>query len=516
MKLDVSIIAEAIKPLLTHNKMQYEISFNISGIRRYSEEQKTFSESIIYVMDEKQFCGIDPLKIRHVIVLSDDEIDSSAPLMTLIQVPCQTNPDDIVMKVQDMFDYFHAWEADITEKIFQKKPLQEIFDLACTNLTNPIALFDSGSSLLMVSGNIPLRATGSIWDEILTKGYSPKEDDEIFLKKQLEKGVPFHFRSSDIYKNHDRLIAPIRYRKTLIGILGMTDIYTPFTKSERANLFIVQHFMQNAFSVSEEFQSYLSETPWYLSQLLQQKSVEPSLVKYHLSTNKKESSDSFRVFVVHTENSGTLNELTAVTRKIAPDAIIFIYRDQIVACDYDIDHWHNEEFIRKLDGIAVLTDAVIGYSMVFYDFFELFLAYQQSMIALQERKNNDKKLMGFSDNVSNHILRCLNQNTHMQALVYPKLRKLFKKDEYYARELLTFFMTFLFRGGNLSATAADLFIHRHTAIYRIESIKELTGIELSNLTDNDMFHLYISCMILLESQNKFADKQSNTSVDPSV
>jgi hypothetical protein len=273
--------------------MQSEISFDLSGIRRYSEEQKTFSESIIYVMDEKQFCRIDPLEIRHVIVLSDDEIDRSAPLMTLIQVPSQTNPDEIVMKVQDIFDYFHAWEADITEKIFQKKPLQEIFDLACTNLTNPIALFDSGSTLLMVSGNIPMSATGSIWDEILTKGYSPKEDDEIFLKKQLEKGVPFHFRSSDIYKNHDRLIAPIRYRKTLIGILGMTDIYTPFTKSEQANLFIVRTSCKMRQRFRRVSVLFFPKRHGICHNLLQQKTVEPSLVKYHLSTNKKESSDPF-------------------------------------------------------------------------------------------------------------------------------------------------------------------------------------------------------------------------------
>jgi hypothetical protein len=115
-----------------------------------------------------------------------------------------------------------------------------------------------------------------------------------------------------------------------------------------------------------------------------------------------------------------------VSRNIAPDAIIFIYRNQIVACDYDTVHWHNEEFIRKLDGIAVLTDAVIGYSMVFYDFFELFLAYQQSMIALQERKNNEKKCWDFPIMYQSHP-RCLDQNTHMQALVYPKLRKLLKK-----------------------------------------------------------------------------------------
>lgn len=60
--------------------------------------------------------------------------------------------------------------------------------------------------------------------------------------------------------------------------------------------------------------------------------------------------------------------------------------------------------------------------------------------------------------------------------------------------LISTLRQYILMNGNLSMTASALYIHRHTAEYRISKIEELLGICISELTEQERIQLYISCL----------------------
>ena len=50
-------------------------------------------------------------------------------------------------------------------------------------------------------------------------------------------------------------------------------------------------------------------------------------------------------------------------------------------------------------------------------------------------------------------------------------------DEQYSTELVATLETYLRENCNMNATAATIFAHRHTVSYRLERIRELTGLD---------------------------------------
>ena len=57
--------------------------------------------------------------------------------------------------------------------------------------------------------------------------------------------------------------------------------------------------------------------------------------------------------------------------------------------------------------------------------------------------------------------------------------------------------TYLDHDGNLAATAAELFTHRHTVRYRLDRIHDLTGLNISRSDDREMLSLGLKAMRLL-------------------
>ena len=53
-------------------------------------------------------------------------------------------------------------------------------------------------------------------------------------------------------------------------------------------------------------------------------------------------------------------------------------------------------------------------------------------------------------------------------------------DEQYGTELVTTLETFLANDGSMAATYKELYTHRHTIRYRLERIKELTGLDVGS------------------------------------
>ena len=70
-------------------------------------------------------------------------------------------------------------------------------------------------------------------------------------------------------------------------------------------------------------------------------------------------------------------------------------------------------------------------------------------------------------------------------------------DEQYETDLLTTVQTFLDADGNVAGTAQRLFTHRHTVRYRLERVKELSGLDVGSSDGREKLSLGLKAMRVL-------------------
>jgi DNA-binding PucR family transcriptional regulator len=73
-------------------------------------------------------------------------------------------------------------------------------------------------------------------------------------------------------------------------------------------------------------------------------------------------------------------------------------------------------------------------------------------------------------------------------------------DEQYCTDLVTTLQTYLANNCNMNATAAAVFAHRHTIAYRLERIKELTGLDPSDSEDRERLGLGLKALQMIHTQ----------------
>ena len=61
---------------------------------------------------------------------------------------------------------------------------------------------------------------------------------------------------------------------------------------------------------------------------------------------------------------------------------------------------------------------------------------------------------------------------------------------------LTCLKAYILADGNISAAAAKMYVHRHTAIYRIEKIEQLLGVKLAELDEKELGLMWITCELI--------------------
>jgi sugar diacid utilization regulator len=87
--------------------------------------------------------------------------------------------------------------------------------------------------------------------------------------------------------------------------------------------------------------------------------------------------------------------------------------------------------------------------------------------------------------------------TELQGFYDETVAPLVAYDEQYETELVRTLETFLDADGNVAGAAERLFTHRHTVRYRLERVKELTGLDVSSTDGRERLSLGLKAMRVL-------------------
>lgn len=150
-------------------------------------------------------------------------------------------------------------------------------------------------------------------------------------------------------------------------------------------------------------------------------------------------------------------------------------------------------------GLAGFTFA-LGRSRVAADPADLPRAASEALLAANVAQGSaDGALLAFEETGAYRLLlSAMSENpAELQRFYAETVEPLVAYDEQYETELLRTLETFLEADGNVAGTAQRLFTHRHTIYYRLERVRELSGLDVSSSDGREKLSLGLKSMRVL-------------------
>jgi hypothetical protein len=164
-----------------------------------------------------------------------------------------------------------------------------------------------------------------------------------------------------------------------------------------------------------------------------------------------------------------------------------------------------ESALRSTDAAMSGFVAVIGRSRIADDPMELHRAASEALLAANvaaPSHNADSvqpRLLSFEDTGAYRLLLpAMSEDPgELERFYSDTIAPLGAYDEQYGTELVRTLETFLASDGSMALTCKQLFTHRHTIRYRLERVRELTGLDVSSTDGRERLGLGLKAMRVL-------------------
>jgi PucR family transcriptional regulator, purine catabolism regulatory protein len=159
-----------------------------------------------------------------------------------------------------------------------------------------------------------------------------------------------------------------------------------------------------------------------------------------------------------------------------------------------------EAVLRELEsGLSGYTFA-LGRSRIAADPSELVRAAAEALLACNVAEGRSEgNMLAFEETGAYRLLlSAMSENpSELQSFYEETAEPLVAYDEQYETNLLQTLETFLEADGNVAGTAQRLYTHRHTIYYRLERVRELTGLDVASSEGREKLSLGLKAMRVL-------------------
>ena len=163
---------------------------------------------------------------------------------------------------------------------------------------------------------------------------------------------------------------------------------------------------------------------------------------------------------------------------------------------------------RVADGIARELHAsvhgftfAVGYSRVANDPVDLYRAGNEALLAanVATAGGDPVAVLAFEDTGAYRLLlpAMSEDPAELQRFYEETVAPLVAYDEQYETDLVETLETFLDADGNVAGTAARLYTHRHTVRYRLERVRDLSGLDVASTDGREKLGLGLKAMRVL-------------------
>ncbi|MHB8533503.1 MAG: PucR family transcriptional regulator [Solirubrobacteraceae bacterium] len=159
-----------------------------------------------------------------------------------------------------------------------------------------------------------------------------------------------------------------------------------------------------------------------------------------------------------------------------------------------------EAVLRELEAGLSGCSFAVGRSRVIRDHSDLARAASEALLAANVAEGErEARILAFEETGAYRLLlSTMSENpTELRRFYEETVEPVAAYDEQYETELVRTLSTFLEADGNVAGTAQRLYTHRHTIYYRLERVRELSGLDVSSSDGREKLSLGLKAMRVL-------------------
>ena len=335
--------------------------------------------------------------------------------------------------------------------------------------------------------------------------------------------------SDEIQPYKPNIITKFQYMKQMKGscvqyvvkfaILSEVEIYITITEENRELTELDYMAIENAI-INLQY-GFLSEFAQDEVKKKYQRDIVHNILNGLLSSKEMteaasqlgmKESDTYRVVDFHTITKNVqrkytkeqLHEVGVIEGELMhllPDALIYRNMDQIVMIQQVDSNQTELEYQKEMEEVedviqrSILyrkkdTDfqigigkSVEGYQRLKESYYEASQAIKYIEIIRQVTGDKNKSVVHYSNLGFFQIFGEIDDVTELERYIPETLKKLYLYDDEHKGELITTLQMYLRNNQSIKKTAGAMFVHYRTISYRIEKIKQISGINFDNANE---------------------------------
>jgi len=373
----------------------------------------------------------------------------------------------------------------LTELLSDLTDNQSVIDAASRFLGVPFFYFDASYRILAITKNMHFENDPE-WEHMTEKGFFSPESLRLMresgdLDLLADKHDPFPYKAK--YFPFESLVCNIWNENQFISRLNMLCTDTPPDEMKKQECRIICKCLLRTARSSETAFPYTGPLKSMVLDLLRGLQLSEELISDRLSALPQIKNNPGQVCCIEPKvknDPRLLNYYTSLIERIfETDSVVTLEFDgNIVLILHAKDSAAFGALHAKLSDFLLSQGLKCGAGSLFHRFSTLRDHYLQALNTMLIGKK-DQGINYFHDNYYDYILSFIPRDQAMAMISYQIIRLLqLQKD--YQFPLAQTLRKYLECGCNLQMTAEKLFIHKNTALYRINHIREILEADLDD------------------------------------
>lgn len=395
-----------------------------------------------------------------------------------------TEYETVFNEVNQMFFFYSSWELEMSKCAPYKDGLQRIINLSHEILKIPIFIYDRSGKVLAISQEYPPDIHYH-WKELLTGRIIPENRMEELKKSGNLSNVftmtgPTYFATSPFKVPY--LYSPIIIHGEILAHLVFFATNPPIPKGAIFLMSIMTEPMKNHFEIHYSDYVYNYQMASLIHRLLENILPADNTIISELKHIGWKIDDSYIILVFYEPVEGKPVMRERIGEKLQntiKHCIKLIFEENLVLLVNLSKLGKTSEHLLKTISELAAPHLNTGCSYSFNDFRNLRLYYEQALLAMNfsGKKGEIAYIRDYALPIINNLLL---ENPLIASLIHPDLLVLKDYDTKHHTEFFQTLKVYLLTSGNYAAIAKMLHIHRNTAIYRIDRLKELMSCDVED------------------------------------
>lgn len=522
MLLSLAVIVEELEKSHTiisvETKKELDKRFSLRGVRLFFGDVvvTSFDDDVLYVVSQKdaktfdeQFCP------KHFLMVCDGmkPVHFVMPVHSceFVTAKASASPSQVFAEITELFESFSHWDTRLLQAIVGRQGIDAVLEIAAEKLANPIAFFDSTLSLVTKAGEFSGGYSGSIWEDVISNGFSPVEfytrEEKLLVSDGIKANAWPAVIRPERTPDHANLFASITVFDKQYGAIGQVDLVAPFSLGQIALAEHVRNRLQEYIALSSSLLEGADELIDNIVRIIEDKPFDLRLFNYYLRKKGWHPEDSFRLLLCPFESNDewVLDQESRVRRieKAIPKAITFLYEDSVVCLARSSDYsFVGEDCSEQLAQVLSDLEMICAVSEEYAPITKAAYAFRQCRMIIDEADSMVLEgVIPLEAVFENMVSGFLNESAQADAICHQVILDLvrsgYKGDFELGRELVTILYRYLIDGQNMCLCSRQLFMHRNTLAYRIGRLEEMLGMQFSELEPATILYLELSCLIAL-------------------